>query len=109
MRAWPVSNASRYSYHWYASQEGELYQRLAAMRPWLMQVVLSGSALSPLDRGELDNVAVLAALDRVGYTGSLGILGWDYCGDVYSKLQRCLTTLRGMDQRLQRQLARRVA
>lgn len=61
----------------------------------LMQVLLSGSAL--------------AALDRVGYTGSLGILGWDYCGDVYSKLQRCLTTLRGMDQRLQRQLARRVA
>lgn len=61
----------------------------------LMQVLLSGSAL--------------AALDRVGYTGSLGILGWDYCGDVYSKLQRCLSTLRGMDQRLQRQLARRVA
>ena len=67
MRAWPVSNASRYSYHWYASQEGQLDQRLAAMRPWLMQVVLSGSALSPLgwggvaameplDRGELDNV-----------------------------------------------------
>ena len=116
----PLLGASFNGYHWYASQEGQLDQCLAAMRPWLMQVVLSGSALSPLgwggvatmeplDCGELDNVEVLAALERVGYTGSLGILGWDYCGDVYSKLQRCLSTLRGMDQRLQRQLARRVA
>jgi sugar phosphate isomerase/epimerase len=109
----PLLGASFNGYHWYASQEGQLDQRLAALQPWLMQVVLSGSTLSPLgwggvatmeplDRGELDNVAVLAALDRVGYRGSLGILGWDYCGDVYTKLQRCLTTLRGMDQRRQR-------
>jgi sugar phosphate isomerase/epimerase len=116
----PLLGASFNGYHWYASQEGQLEDRLAAMRPWLMQVVLSGSALSPLgwggvatmeplDRGELDNVAVLAALDRVGYTGSLGVLGWDYCGDVYTKLQRCLNTLRGMDQRLQRHLTRSAA
>lgn len=108
----PLLGASFNGYHWYASQEGQLEQRLAAMQPWLMHVVLSGSALSPLgwggvatmepmDRGELDNQMVLAALDSVGYRGSLGILGWDYCGDVYTKLQRCLNTLRGMDQRLQ--------
>ncbi|ABL68341.1 hypothetical protein [Paracoccus denitrificans] len=77
-----------------------------------MQVVLSGSALSPLgwggvatmepvDRGELENFAVVAALDRIGYTGSLGILGWDYCGDVYSKLDRCLAAMRALDRRLQ--------
>lgn len=118
--AHPLLGASFNGYHWYASQEGQLDQRLAAMRPWLMQVVLSGSALSPLgwggvatmeplDRGELDNAAVLAALDRVGYSGSLGVLGWDYCGDVYTKLQRCLATLRGMDQRVQRQAGGRAA
>ncbi|MGK5081602.1 TIM barrel protein [Janthinobacterium sp. HLX7-2] len=98
-------------YHWYASQEGDLDGRLAAMRPWLMQVVLSGSSMSPigwggvatmepLDRGELDNFAILAALERVGYSGSIGVLGWDYGGDVYAKLHRCLHTLRSMDQRV---------
>lgn len=100
-------------YHWYASQEGHLEERLQAIKPWLMQVDLSGSAMSPLgwggvatmepvDRGELDNFAVVAALNRIGYDGRIGILGWDYCGDVYLKLQRCLTGMREIDQRLER-------
>lgn len=78
-----------------------------------MQVVLSGSTMSPLgwggvatmepiDRGELDNFAVVAALNDIGYDGGTGILGWDYCGDVYLKLQRCLTPMHAIDQRLQR-------
>ncbi|MBV6823266.1 sugar phosphate isomerase/epimerase [Pseudomonas sp. PD9R] len=111
--AHPCLGASFNGYHWYASQEGELEQRLAAMKPWLMQVVTSGSALSqlgwggvatmePVDRGEMDNFALIAALNRVGYTGSIGVLGWDYGGDIYLKLQRCLATLREVDQRLAR-------
>ena len=102
-------------YHWYASQEGRLEQRLEAIKPWLMQVDLSGSAMSPLgwggvatmepvDRGELDNFAVVAALNRIGYTGRIGILGWDYGGDIYLKLQRCLATMRAIDARLQARL-----
>jgi sugar phosphate isomerase/epimerase len=108
----PRLGASFNAYHWYASQEGQLEQRLQAMKPWLMQVVTSGSALSqlgwggaatmePVDRGEMDNFAVIDALNRVGYTGSIGVLGWDYGGDIYLKLQRCLTTLRDIDRRLQ--------
>lgn len=108
----PRLGASFNAYHWYASQEGHLQQRLDAMKPWLMQVVTSGSALSqlgwggvatmePVDRGEMDNFALLAALDRIGYTGSIGVLGWDYGGDIYLKLQRCLVTLRGMGLRLE--------
>jgi hypothetical protein len=31
------------------------------------------------------------------------VLGWDYGGDIYLKLQRCLATLREIDQRLERQ------
>lgn len=111
--AHPRLGTSFNGYHWYASQEGELQQRLEAMQPWLMQVVLSGSTLSelgwggvatmePVDRGELDNFAVVAALNSVGYTGSIGVLGWDYGGDIYLKLQRCLTTLRDIDRRLER-------
>jgi sugar phosphate isomerase/epimerase len=110
--AHPRLGASFNGYHWYASQEGELEQRLSAMKPYLMQVVTSGSALSqlgwggvatmePVDRGEMDNFALIAALNRVGYTGSLGVLGWDYGGDIYLKLQRCLATLRDIDQRLE--------
>jgi sugar phosphate isomerase/epimerase len=108
----PRLGASFNAYHWYASQEGQLEQCLKAMKPWLMQVVTSGSALSqlgwggvatmePVDRGEMDNFAVIDALNRVGYTGSIGVLGWDYGGDIYLKLQRCLSTLRDIDRRLQ--------
>jgi sugar phosphate isomerase/epimerase len=108
----PRLGASFNAYHWYATQEGQLEQRLTAMKPWLMQVVTSGSALSqlgwggvatmePVDRGEMDNFAVIDALNRVGYTGSIGVLGWDYGGDIYLKLQRCLSTLRDIDRRLQ--------
>lgn len=100
-------------YHWYASQEGDLEGRLRAMKPWLMQVTTSGTALSPLgwggvatmeppDRGELDNFALLACLHRLGYQGRIGLLGWDYCGDVYLKLKRSLTTLQDMQDRLER-------
>jgi sugar phosphate isomerase/epimerase len=114
--AHPRLGASFNSYHWYASQEGELEQCLAAMKPYLMQVVTSGSALSqlgwggvatmePVDRGEMDNFALIAALNRVGYTGSIGVLGWDYGGDIYLKLQRCLATLRDIDQRLEHHLS----
>jgi sugar phosphate isomerase/epimerase len=107
----PALGASFNAYHWYASQEGQLKARLDAMKPWLMQVVTSGSALSqlgwggvatmePVDRGEMDNFALIAALDRVGYAGSIGVLGWDYGGDIYLKLERCLAALRDIDRRL---------
>lgn len=118
--AHPRLGVSFNGYHWYASGEGDLDNRLAAMEPWLMQVVLSGSSMSPLgwggvatmeplDRGELDNFAVMAALERVGYAGSIGMLGWDYGGDVYAKLQRCLLTARAMDRRLRQHQGWRMA
>jgi sugar phosphate isomerase/epimerase len=109
----PLLGASFNGYHWFAAKEGQLTERLASLRPWLMQVVLSGSTHSPLgwggvavmepvDRGELDNFHVLVELDRIGYSGSIGLLGWDYCGDVYAKLDRSLRTIRAMDARSQK-------
>jgi len=105
--------ASFNGYHWFASEEGQLEQRLNAIKPWLMQVVLSGSAMSPLgwggvatmepmDRGELDNSAVISALNHIGYTGSIGILGWDYGGDIYLKLERSLRAVHAIDRRLEK-------
>lgn len=107
----PRLGASFNGYHWYAIQDGHLEQTLNAIKPWLMQVVLSGSAMSPLgwggvatmepmDRGELDNSAVIAALNRTGYTGSIGVLGWDYGGDIYLKLARSLRAIHAIDRRL---------
>jgi sugar phosphate isomerase/epimerase len=109
----PLLGASFNAYHWYGAQEGQLEHRLEAMKPWLMQVVTSGSALSrlgwggiatmePPDRGELDNFALVAALDRLGYAGSIGVLGWDYGGDVYLKLERSLRAMHNISLRLER-------
>ena len=103
--------ASFNGFHWYASETPDIAKALENMRPWLMQVVLSGSARSPLgwggvatmepiDRGELDNFQVLAALNQIGYEGSIGFLGWDYGGDIYLKLERCLATTRAMMARV---------
>lgn len=109
----PKLGVSFNGFHWYGSKEGNLMERLQDMKPWLMQVVLSGSEISPLgwgkiatmqppDEGALDNFIILSALHHINYSGSIGILGWDYAGDVYTKLQRSLTTLRNMDQRIQK-------
>lgn len=108
----PRLGASFNAYHWYGAQEGKLSERLEAMKPWLMQVVTSGATMSklgwggiatmePPDRGELDNFALVAELDRLGYKGSIGLLGWDYGGDVYLKLKRSIRAMRAIDTRLE--------
>jgi hypothetical protein len=99
-------------YHWYATQEKSLEQRLDALWPWLRQVNIAGCRLSPLgwgnaatieplDEGEMDNFVLLGALDRRGYAGRYGVLGWESMGgDVYGNLQRSLAAFRSMEQRL---------
>jgi sugar phosphate isomerase/epimerase len=99
-------------YHWYGAQEQHLEQRLDAMWPWVRQVNLAGCRISPLgwggvatieplDEGELDNFVVLGALARRGYTGKIGVLGWESMGgDVYNNLQRSRVAFRAMEQRL---------
>jgi sugar phosphate isomerase/epimerase len=99
-------------YHWYAMQEGALEQRLDAVWPWLRQVNIAGCRMSPLgwgglatieplDEGELDNFVLLGALERRGYTGRYGVLGWESMGgDVYGNLQRSRSAFRSMEQRL---------
>jgi sugar phosphate isomerase/epimerase len=112
----PRLGASFNGYHWFASDEGTLEESLSRIKPWLMQVVLSGSSKSPLgwggialmeppDRGEMDNARIIAALDDMDYSGSLGILGWDYCGDIYLKLERSLNAIRNIETRATRQSA----
>jgi sugar phosphate isomerase/epimerase len=99
-------------YHWFAMQEKALEQRLDAMWPWLRQVNVAGCRLSPLgwgglatieplDEGEMGNFVLLGALERRGYTGRYGVLGWESMGgDVYGNLQRSRVAFRSMEQRL---------
>ncbi|MFC3058442.1 sugar phosphate isomerase/epimerase family protein [Paenirhodobacter populi] len=99
-------------YHWYAMQEGSLEARLDALWPWLRQVNLAGCRMSPLgwgglatieplDEGEMDNFVLLGALDRRGFKGRCGVLGWESMGgDVYGNLQRSMSAFRSMEARL---------
>lgn len=101
-------------YHWYANQEQQLEQRLDALLPWLRQVNLAGCRLSPLgwagaatieplDEGEMDNFVLLGALERRGFTGRYGVLGWESMGgDVYGNLQRSQAAFRSMEERYAR-------
>lgn len=97
-------------FHWYAADGRGLAATLKRALPFLRQVNLSGSRRSPLgwgkaatiealDVGEMDNFAVIALLNRLGYTGYLGYQGWDENGDAYSKLERSLKALKDMRQR----------
>lgn len=101
-------------YHWYANQEGDLSGRLDAVMPWLRQVNIAGTRLSPLgwgsaatieplDEGEMDNFVLLGALQQRGYQGRYAVLGWESMGgDVYGNLQRSQAAFRSMEERLSR-------
>ena len=104
-------------YHWYAVDGRNLAGCLAQAGPFLQSANLCGSrraaqgsaggpgmpaTIEPLDEGELDNFAVLAALDRVEYAGMIGVQGYSVGGDVYAKLRRSLLAFRDMEDRLAR-------
>lgn len=102
------------AYHWFAGQEKSLEQRLDAMWPWLRQVNLAGARFSPqgwggvatiepLDDGEMDNFFLLGALERRGYRGPFGALGWEGMGgDIYGNLVRSMNAFRSMEDRLEK-------
>jgi sugar phosphate isomerase/epimerase len=97
-------------YHWYAVEGTGLAPLIRHAMPYLKQVNLSGSrrsplgfgqiaTIEPLDAGEMDNFALVALLNRLGYTGTVGYLGWDEGGDAYHKLERSLRALKDMHAR----------
>jgi hypothetical protein len=49
----------------------------------------------------MDNFTLLGALERRGFDGRFGVLGWESMGgDVYGNLRRSVTAFRSMEQRL---------
>ena len=48
--------------------------------------------IQPLDRGDFDNRALLAALREIGYQGPVGIMCYGIPGDTHEYLQRSMKT-----------------
>lgn len=98
-------------FHWFAADGKNIRDRLAEAAPFLRSVNLCGSrrnlpgspmpaTIEPLDEGELDNFAILALLQQIGYRGMIGFQGYSIGGDVYSFLKRSLAAFRDIERRL---------
>jgi hypothetical protein len=98
------------SYHWYASQEGRLFDLLEEGLPSLHRANFCGSRRTPegnytlesLDSGTLDLSVIFGQVINRGFAGPIGIQGFSVGGDVYGRLKRGLEILRDWDQRLER-------
>lgn len=97
------------AYHWFATDTERAEPLLQRAGGRLRSVNICGSrrpsgggapTIEPLDEGELDNFALLGALQRAGYEGRVGLQGYSVGGDVYGKLQRSLAAYRSMVERL---------
>lgn len=100
-------------FHWYNRDETHLdvlRGQLQQAGPRLRSVNLNGSSkpggtgsrptIEPLDRGDLDNVALLSLLNEVGYDDWVGVQGYSVGGDVYNHLKRSRTALLDMLERV---------
>jgi sugar phosphate isomerase/epimerase len=110
-------------YHWFAQGGQNLRAILQHAAPYLSSVSTCGSrrnehitkfgfpvapgayaqlpaTIEPLDQGDLDNFALMAALRQVGYSGPIGLLGYAVGGDVYANLRRSIVAFRDIEKRL---------
>lgn len=98
------------AWHWYAADGRDLPGRVALASPYLHRVSLCGVGFNPqspdqpcsthpLDRGELDNFALLGLLREHNYAGPIGIDA-QVGGDVYANLRQSLNACRDMLARL---------
>lgn len=97
------------AYHWYAVEGESLERLLTEAGGKLRSVNICGSRpnpngghpmIEPLDEGELDNFALLGALQRLGYRGMVGLQGYSVGGDPYGKLKRSLAAFHELIRRL---------
>jgi len=99
------------AYHWYAIGQRDLVPTLTQIAPWLKTVNICGSRMLPagqplpasielIDTGELDLFAVLCQLNRIGYTGPIGLQGYGIGGDVYNNLRKSIQTFRDLNNRV---------
>jgi len=95
--------------HWLKVDKPEtLNARLDLARPYLFQVTVNGAdtkggwdrLIQPLDRGAFDVGTVLAGLNRIGYTGPVGLQCYAVKGDKRENLTRSMAAWRKLKARV---------
>jgi sugar phosphate isomerase/epimerase len=101
-------------WHWYVAEGENLELRIRRAAPYITSANVCGSrrtvgedgsvsaSIEPLDEGELDNFAVLGALQAAGYDGPVLLQHYSVGGDVYGKLERSVKAFESMTRRLER-------
>lgn len=95
--------------HWYMAGGRNINAILEVAIPYIKQVNLAGIRLDSngwaglartelIDEGEVDNFAILGALNRFGFDGMIGFQGWELGGDTYSKLRHSIQSFRNMER-----------
>lgn len=106
----PLLKVAFCGFHWYYLGERDIGKTLDEAGDLLAHVNLNGTrekidwvagnTLEPLDSGEMDNFAVLAALHDRGFKGPIGFQGYGIGGDVYANLHRSMEAYRDMTKRV---------
>jgi sugar phosphate isomerase/epimerase len=86
--------------------EGEvgIDQQLEQLKPYLFTVTINGSSkagsIDTLDKGDFDVYGLLKKLEKLGYTGPIGLQGWGIKGDVHENLKRSMQAWKEFNTRL---------
>lgn len=98
-------------FHWYAVDGTGLAEKLTQAAPLLHRVNVCGTRRLPqgtpglpatiecLSQGEFDHFALLCLLNRISYSGPIGLQGYSAGGDVYMRLQTSLAAYKSMRDR----------
>lgn len=93
--------------HWLKADGQALATRLQAAKPYLFLATINGAdngakdwngLIQPLDTGTFDVRQVLAELQRIGYTGPIGLQHYGIKGDARANLQRSVTGWRRLQE-----------
>jgi sugar phosphate isomerase/epimerase len=90
--------------HWLRVDEEENMRSLMKLAmPYLFVVTINGAdsggegwkhLIQTLDRGSFDTSRFLRTLEDCGYTGPIGLQGYDIGGDAYENLKRSMSAWR---------------
>lgn len=106
----PLLGVQFCGYHWYFNDQTPVRELLPRAGEKLFGVNLCGSSrvpddqvintlnpmIQPLDEGDLDNADIVQALKEIGYTGPIGIQGYDVTAPAEEALQRSIKALRAL-------------